>query len=92
LLELTSELRPWMRGWVAVFDHPYFAVTDASGGFTIEGVPPGSYLLTAWHERMGRTEQRVEVVAGEPTAVEITFGEPVVEAGAPPAVEGAETE
>ena len=87
ILELTSELRPWMRGWVAVFDHPYFAVTDASGAFALEGIPPGSYTLTAWHERLGRAEQRVDVVAGEPTEVELTFGEPVEELDEAPGVE-----
>lgn len=81
LLELTSGVHPWTRGWVAVFDHPYFAVTDATGAFVLEGIPPGSYLLTAWHERMGHTEQRVEVVAGEGTDAALTFGDTTAVAG-----------
>lgn len=40
----------WMHGWVHVFEHPYFAVSDANGEFRIEGLPPGRYTLRAWHE------------------------------------------
>jgi len=53
----------WPRAYVAVFDHPYFAVTKPDGSFTIDGVPPGKYTLMAWHERTGRTERAVEVAA-----------------------------
>ena len=40
----------WMVGYVHVFDHPYFAVTDARGAWTIRNVPPGTYTLHTWHE------------------------------------------
>jgi len=40
----------WMNGIVMVVTHPYYAVTDASGNFRIDGVPPGQYVLVAWHE------------------------------------------
>jgi plastocyanin len=40
----------WMSGWIYVFDHPYFAVTDADGSFTIKDVPPGDHVLELWHE------------------------------------------
>lgn len=74
LLELTSDLHPWTRGWVAVFDHPYFDVTTADGAFSLEGVPPGSYTLAAWHERLGRIERPVVVGAGQRVSVTLTFG------------------
>ncbi len=73
LLELTSDLHPWTHGWIAVFDHPYFAVTGTNGAFSLEGVPPGSYTLAAWHERFGRMEQKVTVGAGEQVAITVTF-------------------
>lgn len=53
----------WPRAWIAVFDHPYFAVTKADGSYLIDQVPPGTYTLSAWHERTGRTEQKVTVGA-----------------------------
>jgi plastocyanin len=40
----------WMNGWIYVFDHPYFAVTDDGGAFTIKDVPPGEHTLELWHE------------------------------------------
>jgi polysaccharide lyase family 4-like protein len=54
---------PWPRAYLAVFDHPYYAVTKPDGSFTIDGVPPGKYKLVAWHERTGKKEQPVEVPA-----------------------------
>jgi len=74
LLELTSDLHPWTHGWIAVFDHPYFAVTAANGAFSLEGVPPGNYTLAAWHERFGRIERQVTVGAGETVEISLTFG------------------
>ena len=74
LLELRSDVHPWTRGYVAVFDHPYFAVSAPNGTFRIETVPTGSYTLVAWHERFGRIEQPVTIGAGVPTNVTITFG------------------
>lgn len=55
---------PWPRAYLAVFDHPYFAVTKPDGAFTIEGVPPGRYSLVSWHERTGKREQPLEVTGG----------------------------
>ena len=75
LLELRSDVHPWTRGYVAVFDHPYFAVSAPNGGFQIETVPTGSYTLVAWHERFGRVEQPVTIGAGVATDVTITFGD-----------------
>ena len=40
----------WMTGYLLAFPHPYFAVTDARGCFTIRDIPPGTYTLHAWHE------------------------------------------
>lgn len=73
LLELRSDVHPWTRGYVAVFDHPYFAVTPPAGTFRIETVPTGSYTLVAWHERFGRIEQPVTIGAGVGTTVTLTF-------------------
>jgi hypothetical protein len=65
IIEIRTAEQPWNRGYIAVFDHPYFTVADASGKFTIEGLPPGTYTVKAWHERMERpVQQRVVVNAG----------------------------
>ena len=38
---------------MGVLDHPFFAVTDDDGTFTIPNLPPGKYTLEAWHEELG---------------------------------------
>ncbi len=53
----------WMLGWIAVFDHPYYAVTGADGSFHMPDVPPGTYKLAFWHEKLGRKTQTVTVTA-----------------------------
>ena len=59
--KVTCDVHPWMRAYVAVFDHPLFAVTGEGGTFEIRNVPPGAYTLVAWHERLGTREQQVTV-------------------------------
>jgi hypothetical protein len=64
---------PWVRSYLAVFDHPYFAVTKPDGSFSIGNVPPGTYTLRAWHERTATTEQKVTVSAGAVGKVDIAM-------------------
>ncbi len=55
----------WMNAWIATFDHPYFAVTDAGGRYSIPDLPPGDYTLVAWHEKLGRKSQAIQVTGGD---------------------------
>jgi hypothetical protein len=52
-LYLRCNIHPWMNAWVRVFDHPYFAVTDADGKFEIKNAPAGEWRLFVWHETSG---------------------------------------
>ncbi len=65
------DLHPWMQGWVGVFDHPYFAVTGPDGAFEFANVPPGSYVVAAWHERLGTAERRVTMPPSGALAVDL---------------------
>ncbi|TLD41280.1 MAG: Copper binding protein, plastocyanin/azurin family [Candidatus Jettenia ecosi] len=56
-----------MAGYIVSFDNPYFAVTDKDGNYTIEGVPPGNYVLKTWHEKLKEISQDVTVEAGKAT-------------------------
>lgn len=49
-VKLTCDSHTHMRGYFLSFDHPYFAVTDETGAFTIDNIPPGKYTLKVWHE------------------------------------------
>ena len=56
---IQCDFHPWMKAYIFVMDHPYFAVTNAKGEYQIKGLPAGKYTLTAWHEEFG--EQEVEI-------------------------------
>jgi plastocyanin len=66
-------VHPWMKGYIAVFKHPFFAVTDKSGGFDLKNLPPGSYTITAWQEKLGTQTQKVTIAAGEAKTLDFTF-------------------
>ena len=76
ILEAMCDVHDWMNAWVVVLDHPYFAVTGQDGAYEITDIPPGTYRLSAWHEKMGRLEQRVTVAAGASVQVHFTFRPP----------------
>ena len=46
---------------VLVMENPFFAMTDANGNYTISNVPPGTYKLKAWHERLPADEREIVV-------------------------------
>jgi plastocyanin len=66
LLRVDCDLHSWMRGWVVVAEHPYYAVTNEEGEFVFERVPRGKYTLQVWQEALGMVNQEV-TVAGEGT-------------------------
>lgn len=51
--KIKCDVHPWMGAFIGVFEHPYFAVTDDSGSYTISGLAPGKYVVEAWHEKLG---------------------------------------
>ena len=69
LLELTCEVHPWTHSWIAVFAHPYYALTDADGAFVMDSVPPGRYAVRIWHPRLGVVADSVSVEAGQRASV-----------------------
>jgi hypothetical protein len=74
-IPLACDIHPWMRGYVMVFAHPYFAVTGEDGSFEITDVPAGAQNLVLWQERVGFVNQGgargvpVEVAANRVTNV-----------------------
>jgi uncharacterized protein YcnI len=58
-----------MHGWLVSTPSPYVAVTDNSGAFKLTDVPPGSYTLEVWHEKLGKSTQKVTVKAKEDAKV-----------------------
>ncbi|MEZ5285727.1 MAG: carboxypeptidase regulatory-like domain-containing protein [Vicinamibacterales bacterium] len=70
VLRVGCSTHQWMRGWLVVTDEAS-AVTGRDGGFTISGVPPGTYELRTWHESLHAATQKVTVQAGKTTDVRI---------------------
>jgi plastocyanin len=65
---LLCNVHPEMSGYIIVTPTPYSAETDASGDFTIAGVPDGSYTVTAWHEGAKNQSKPVTVSGGASVA------------------------
>lgn len=74
LVRVTSDALPWMRAWIRVFAHPYFSLTGPDGRFVLDSVPPGTYTLVTWQERLGELRRRVTVRGGEQVRVSVTYG------------------
>lgn len=72
-IPVKCNIHPWMKGYIAVFKHPYFAVTGKDGEFVIKGIPPGTYTITAWQEKLGTLTQKVTVGPKEEKNVEFVF-------------------
>lgn len=73
MIPIKCNIHPWMRAYVNVSPHPFFAVTGDDGSFEISGLPPGDYTLEAVHESLGTQEIQVSVGAGESATAEMTF-------------------
>lgn len=72
-ISLKCNIHPWMSAWVAVVNTSHSAVTDQDGSFSITGLAPGKYTLSAWHEQAGTQSQEVTVGAGETKNVSFVF-------------------
>ena len=60
-IELRCDFHRWMRAYIFVMEHPFFAITDAKGRFQIKNLPPGEYTLATWHESFGKNKQIIKV-------------------------------
>jgi plastocyanin len=71
MVPFKCDVHSWMSAYIGVVSHPYFAVTDKAGTFELNTVPPGTYTIEAWHEKLGRQTQSVTL--GEKDSKEISF-------------------
>ena len=62
---IKCDVHPWMQAFMAVFTHPFFSATGTDGKFTISGLDPGTYEITAWHERLGTQTASITVGASD---------------------------
>ncbi len=69
MIRVVCDVHPWMRAWIGVLDHPYFAVTDAEGAYALPELPAWLYTVEAWHEAYRSVAEIVELRAGEGAVV-----------------------
>lgn len=61
IVRIDCDLHSWMRAWVVVADHPFYALSNEAGEFALPSVPPGKYTLQVWQEALGITSRDVTV-------------------------------
>jgi plastocyanin len=71
MVPFKCDVHGWMNAYVGVMDHPYFAVTDKDGKFELKSLPPGTYTIEAWHEKLGT--QTASVTLGAKETKDVTF-------------------
>jgi hypothetical protein len=74
MMKFKCDVHPWMTAYVALTKHGYCAVTDDSGKFEIKDVPPGTYTIEAWHEKLGTQTAEVKVEEGKAAEAKLSFG------------------
>ena len=73
MIRVKCNIHRWMHAFIGVVDNPYFAVTGADGSFEIRNLPPGDYVIEAWHETLGTQEQKITVLPQGKTTASFTF-------------------
>jgi plastocyanin len=71
--KIKCDVHGWMRSYLAVMPHPFYAVSATNGTFTIPNLPPGKYNIVAWHEKLGQQKQEITVGAKESKAIAFSF-------------------
>ncbi len=73
ILRIDCDLHSWMRGWVVVAEHPFYAITNEQGEFVLDNVPPGKYTLEVWQETLGTVTQELVVRSKGTSTVTVTM-------------------
>lgn len=74
VVTVKCDVHGWMHAYVVVAPHPYTAVTDETGSYRIDGIPPGSYKLQAWHEALGALTKDLTISQARETTVNFDVG------------------
>ncbi len=73
MVHIKCDVHNWMNAYAGVLNHPYFAVTANGGSFELKGIPPGTYTIEAWHEKLGTQTQSVTLAAKESKPITFAF-------------------
>jgi plastocyanin len=73
MVPFKCDVHGWMTAFAGVLEHPFFAVTGADGSFELKGLPPGTYTIEAWHEKLGVQTTQLTLGPQEAKQVSISF-------------------
>ena len=73
MIPVGCDVHPWMRSYISIVDHPFFAVTKEDGTYEIKNVPPGDYEVEVIHEKLKSQTLKVSVKAGTPAKADFAF-------------------
>ncbi len=73
MIKVACDAHRWMSAWIVVAEHPYYALTAADGSFKMSDIPPGTYQLQYWHEKLGKVTKEITVKPGEKTVVNMEY-------------------
>jgi hypothetical protein len=73
MIRVKCNIHSWMRAYIGVIPHPYFAVTESGGTFEIRNLPPGDYVIEAWHETLGTKEQKITMAPSGKIEADFSF-------------------
>jgi plastocyanin len=76
VFHIKCDVHPWMSAYVAVYTHPFYSVTAKDGKFSIAGLDPGTYEITAWHEKLGTQTASVTVSGTDTKTQNFKFAVP----------------
>ncbi len=76
MFKIKCDVHPWMGAWIAVMTHPFFDATTTDGKFDIGNLPPGTYEIEAWHEKLKTKTASVTISGDESQTVDFSFSPP----------------
>ncbi len=84
MIPIQCDVHGWMAGYIGVVTHPYHTVSGGSGAFDLSQLPPGEYVIEAWHARLGTLEQTVTVTTGQTAEVTFNFTDAMLSSAGTP--------
>ncbi|MEE9189802.1 MAG: hypothetical protein V3U16_03430, partial [Candidatus Neomarinimicrobiota bacterium] len=72
-VSVKCDVHGWMSAWIVVVNHPYYAITDSDGSFTLDDIPTGTYTVTCWQELLGEQIAQVNIEAGASVTIDFKY-------------------
>lgn len=82
VIDIKCDIHPWMKGYIFITDASKWALSAPDGSFELQGLPPGEYKVSYWHEELGKGKsEKVTVTAGAAAELKLALGAKAKKAG-----------